>query len=132
MVIDTSAIIAILRGEPESDRFQRLIADAPRRLLSAASLLECRIVATNLAIREELDAWLAAAEVAIVPFTAEQCLLAERAYLDFGKGRHPASLNFGDCFAYALAKETGEPLLYKGDDFSRTDISPLSEKDIGL
>lgn len=123
MVLDTSAIVAILRGEPESDRFQQLIADAPRRLLSAASLLECRIVAANLDIREELDAWLAAAAVEIVSFTAEQCLLAERAFLDFGKGRHPAGLNFGDCFAYALARETGEPLLYKGEDFARTDIA---------
>lgn len=123
MVLDTSAIIAILRGESESNRFQELIAAAPRRLLSAASLLECRIVATNLDIREELDAWLTAAMVEIVSFTAAQCLLAERAFLNFGKGRHPAGLNLGDCFAYALARETGEPLLYKGDDFALTDLA---------
>ena len=124
MVLDTSAIVAILRGEPESDRFQQLIADAPRRLLNAASLLECWIVAADLDIREELDAWLAAAAVEIVPFTAAQCLLAERAFLHFGKGRHPAGLNFGDCFAYALAKAFNEPLLFKGNDFSQTDIEP--------
>lgn len=123
MVIDTSAIIAILRGEPESDRLQQSIAAAPRRRLSTASLLECRIVAANLDIAAELEAWLAAAAVEIEPFTADQCRLAAQAFLDFGKGRHPAGLNFGDCFAYALAKQTGEPLLYKGDDFSRTDIA---------
>jgi len=122
MVIDTSAIVAILRGEPEADRFQQSIAAAPHRRLSAATLLECRIVAANLGIASELDAWLAAAAIMIEPFTADQCRLAEGGFLAFGKGRHPAGLNFGDCFAYALAKQTGEPLLYKGDDFSRTDI----------
>ena len=123
MVIDTSAIVAILRGEPEADRLQQAIAAATRRRLSAASLLECRIVAANLGIGSELDAWLAAAAIVIEPFTADQCRLAERGFLAFGKGRHPAGFNFGDCFAYALAKQTGEPLLYKGDDFSRTDIA---------
>jgi ribonuclease VapC len=122
MVIDTSAIIAILRGEPEADRLQQSIVAAPRRRLSAATLLECRIVTANLGIAAELDAWLAASAVVIEPFTADQCRLAEQGFLAFGKGRHPAGLNFGDCFAYALARQTNEPLLYKGDDFSRTDI----------
>lgn len=122
MVIDTSAIIAILRGEPESAGLQQSIAAAPHRRLSAATLLECRIVTANLGIAAELDAWLAAAAVVIEPFTADQCRLAEQGFLAFGKGRHPAGLNFGDCFSYALALREQVPLLFKGNDFSLTDV----------
>jgi ribonuclease VapC len=125
MVLDTSAILAMLFVEPEAEAFARAVARAEYRRISAANLLEAGIVADHQAdarAGRQLDALVARIELSTEPVTAEHVRIARQAYLDFGKGIHPAGLNFGDCFAYALAKATGEPLLFKGDDFQRTDI----------
>jgi len=126
MVLDSSAILAIVLDEPERRHFVRLVEADPMRLVSAATLVEVMIVMENrkgqlgrLLIARFLD--LIAAEV--VPVTEEQARRAYNAFSRFGKGRHPAGLNFGDVFAYALAATTGEPLLFKGNDFARTDIT---------
>lgn len=125
MVIDTSAIVAILNDEPEAERFESAIEAASIRLMSAATLLEAAIV-IEARFGEpggrELDLALYKAAVEIVPVSRELAEVARAAYRTFGRGRHPAGLNHGDCFSYALAKATGEPLLFKGDDFTRTDI----------
>lgn len=126
MVLDTSAIVAILSNEPERERFVGLIEAAPIRRLSAANRVEATLVVEGRKRdggRADLDLFLQEAEVEIVAVTPEQVELACDAFRRFGKGRHPAGLNFGDVFAYALAKVTGEPLLFKGDDFARTDIA---------
>ena len=126
MVIDTSAIFAILAGEPEQRAFNEAIAADPVRLISAASFLEAQIaLATKYGDRalRLLDDFLHEARVTIAVVDEEQARAAGAAFRHFGKGRHPAGLNFGDCFGYALAKVTGEPLLYKGQDFSKTDIA---------
>jgi ribonuclease VapC len=132
MIIDTSAVLAILFDEDDAARFADAIADAEQRAMSAANFLEAGIVVDNqlgAAAGRQLDALLARAEVEVAPVTRAQAEIARQAYLDYGKGRHPARLNFGDCFAYALAKTASRPLLYKGDDFSRTDIAAaLGEK----
>ncbi|RIK37360.1 MAG: hypothetical protein DCC55_24585 [Chloroflexi bacterium] len=125
MVIDSSAILALLSNEPEAVRFAEVIAAADRRLMSAASLLETAIVIEarhGPAGSQKLDELIATAQILIEPVTIEQITVARLAYRTYGKGRHPAGLNFGDCFAYALAKLMDEPLLYKGNDFSQTDI----------
>ncbi|MDQ0563599.1 ribonuclease VapC [Rhizobium mesoamericanum] len=125
MVIDTSAVVAIAFSEPEAEAFEAKIVDAPRRFMSAASVLELAIVIEarmGEAGAAELDLWLHKAGVEIVSVDTDQITLARRAWRAFGKGRHPAGLNYGDCFSYALAKSRGEPLLFKGDDFSRTDV----------
>ena len=125
MVIDTSAIVAIALNEPEEPSFEQRIADDPIRLISAATVLEAAMVLeTRLgeAGGSELDLWLSKAGVEIFAVEAEHADQAHRAWRRFGKGRHPAGLNFGDCFSYAVAALTGEPLLFKGDDFVRTDI----------
>jgi ribonuclease VapC len=125
MVIDTSAIVAIARNEPEAPVFERMIADDPLRLISAATLLEAAMVLETRFGEPggaELDLWLAKSDVRIVAVEAEHADQARRAWRRFGKGRHPAGLNYGDCFSYALAKLTDEPLLFKGNDFSQTDI----------
>jgi ribonuclease VapC len=125
MVLDTSAVLAMLFVEPEAEAFARAVARAEYRRISAANLLEAGIVADHQAdarAGRQLDALVARIELSTEPVTAEHVRIARQAYLDFGKGNHPAGLNFGDCFAYALAKATGEPLLFKGDDFERTDI----------
>ncbi|MBC6445512.1 MAG: type II toxin-antitoxin system VapC family toxin [Alphaproteobacteria bacterium GM202ARS2] len=125
MVIDPSAVLAILQREPESERFAALIEAAPIRLISAVSLLEAGMIAE---VRKgeagalELDNFILRGQLQTVPFDAEQADGARLAFRRFGKGQHPASLNFGDCAAYALAKSRGEPLLFKGEDFSKTDI----------
>ena len=127
MVVDSSALVAILRKEPEAARFTRAILRDPVRLISAANFLEAGIVIDNQAgpnAGRRLDAFVERALIGIEPVTEEQVRIARQAYLDFGRGNHPAALNFGDCFAYALAKTTGEPLLFKGDDFQHTDIQP--------
>lgn len=127
MVIDTSAILAILLGEPEAPAFVQAIATDPKRLLSAVSSLEAAIVIGSRkgsAGSRELDLLIHAAEIVTVAFDADQGRLARGAYEKFGKGYHPAGLNLGDCCSYALAASTGEPLLFKGDDFSRTDVTP--------
>jgi ribonuclease VapC len=125
MVIDTSAIVAMLFGEAEAEAFAATIESDPVRLMSVASALEATIVVESelgIAGSRELDALLQTAGVAIEPVTVEQLAAARHAFRTFGKGRHPAALNFGDCFSYALSKFTGEPLLFKGDDFTRTDV----------
>lgn len=127
MVIDTSALVAALEGEPEGQSFVEAIAAAPRVLLSAASLVEASLVLESRrgeAAGRELDLFLHRARVQVIPVDADQAELARRAWRRFGRGRHPAGLSYGDLFAYALATATGEPLLYKGDDFARTDVTP--------
>jgi ribonuclease VapC len=126
MVLDSSAVIAILFDEPERRAFTLAIERDPRRLISASNLLECALLTEarrGEAAGRELDLLLHRADVHAVPVDAEQVELARSAWRRFGKGRHPAALNFGDCFAYALSAATGEPLLFKGEDFARTDVA---------
>jgi len=126
MIIDTSALLAILRDEPEALSCAEAIAQATTRRISAANFLEAAIVtdaSRDPIASRRLDDLLKVADIAIEPVTEEQARLGRAAYRDFGKGSgHPAQLNFGDCFAYALAKAVGEPLLFKGDDFRQTDV----------
>lgn len=125
MVIDTSAILAILTAEPDAAIFAEAIALSRVRLMSAASLFESAIVIEarhGIAGGEKLDALIAEAQISVEPVTSEQIALARIGYRSFGKGRHRAGLNFGDCFSYALAKAQQQPLLYKGDDFVHTDV----------
>jgi ribonuclease VapC len=126
VIIDSSALLAIVREEPEVRQFVSLIYDAPVCRVSAGTLLETMIVAdarSDAVGRRRLDEFLAAAKIMVEPVTEEQARIGREAYRDFGKGSgHPAQLNFGDCFAYALAKQAGEPLLFKGRDFSFTDV----------
>ena len=126
MVIDASALLAILLGEPEAEEFSRSIADDPKRLVSALSALEAAIVIharKGTAGIRELDLLIHSAGATIVSFDADQVLLARSTYEKYGKRRHPAALNQGDCCSYALARSSGEPLLFKGNDFSRTDVT---------
>jgi ribonuclease VapC len=125
MVIDTSALAAILFNEPERQRYLEAIVANSRRLVSAATMLETGIVVESRqgeAAGREFDLFAVRAGLQVVPFDAEQSELARSAWRKYGKGQHPAGLNFGDCFAYALAKSTGEPLLAKGNEFGKTDI----------
>ncbi|MGD9616587.1 MAG: type II toxin-antitoxin system VapC family toxin [Alphaproteobacteria bacterium] len=125
MVIDTSAILAILFNEPERQRFAELLEAAEVRLVSAVTRVEAAFVVEGRqreAERERLDRFFRMTDPEIVPVTPEQAEIAIEAFRRFGRGRHPAALNIGDCFAYALARATGETLLYKGGDFARTDI----------
>lgn len=125
MVVDTSALVAIVLGEPERLAFTELILDQSDRLASTASLLEVgMVVLARLGEpgMERLRAILKQMDIQAVAFTEAQLQLALDAFERFGKGRHPAGLNFGDCFAYALAKATNQPLLFKGNDFALTDI----------
>jgi ribonuclease VapC len=125
MVIDTSAIVAILFGEPEAEAFAEAIEATPVRLMSVASALEATMVIESEFGAEggrELDALLQTTRISIEPVTTEQLAAARYAFRNFGTGRHPAALNFGDCFSYALSKSTGEPLLFKGQDFTQTDV----------
>jgi len=126
VILDTSAIIAVLYGEPEQARFAELIQDADRCRMSVANLLELSMVVESQAgpdASRQIDVLIRRAGVIIEPVSLEQGALARQAFLDFGKGRHKAGLNFGDCFSYALAKATNEPLLFKGNDFALTDIA---------
>jgi ribonuclease VapC len=125
MVIDTSAILAIALNEPDASEIEVRIADDPVRLISAATVLEATIVVeTRLgeAGGREFDLWLLKIGAEIVAVDAEQADAARRAWRRYGKGRHAAALNYGDCFSYALAAIRGEPLLFKGEDFSKTDV----------
>ncbi len=129
MVVDTSALIAILLGEAERDAFIALLAGARDPLISTATLLEASIVMrakTGDDGVRDLDDLLAAAAVRPVAVDAGQAYLAREAFARFGKGRAPAGLNLGDCFAYALARATERPLLFKGADFGRTDVTPAA------
>ena len=125
MVIDTSAVLAIFLGEPERKQFLDAILEAARRQISAASVLETGIVLESKrgeSAGREFDLFVVRANLEVVAVDAEQIEIARSAWRSFGKGRHPAALNFGDCFAYALAKSSGEPLLAKGRDFALTDM----------
>jgi len=129
MIIDTSALIAILRDEPEAQFCAMAIESAAQRRVSAANFLEAAIVidgSRDPVASRRFDDLVKAARLIVEPVTEAQARIAREAYRDFGKGSgHPAQLNFGDCFAYALAKTTGEPLLFKGNDFTHTDITPV-------
>ena len=123
--MDTSALIAILFKEPDAAAFIDAITGSERLAIAAPTLVEATTVSEGRvgpAMRVELDDLLRTLRPEIVPFTAELAGIAQEGWRRFGKGRHPASLNLGDCFAYALAKSRNEPLLFKGDDFSRTDV----------
>jgi ribonuclease VapC len=125
MIIDTSAIVAILNDEPERRAFNEVIEQSDTCLLSVASFLETSIVIENYRGYEGLrdfDLLVAATGIELTPVDADQAHIAREAFRRYGKGRHPAALNFGDCFSYALAKATGFPLLFKGEDFTKTDI----------
>jgi ribonuclease VapC len=127
MTLDTSAVLAILQDEAERIEFVALIEQAPRRLMSAVSVLEAVMVLEGRRgddAGSDLDLFLQRASIETVAFDQEQLLLARAAFRRFGKGRHPAGLNFGDCASYALAEWSGEPLLFKGTDFAATDVVP--------
>lgn len=130
MVIDTSVAIAILFGEPEAEAFATLIEADPVRLMSAASALETSIVIFSElgegGVRE-FDLLVHKAQIEIVAFSIQHLAAARQAFERFGKGRHVAGLNFGDCFSYALSKVTGEALLFNGADFARTDVQPCRQ-----
>ena len=129
MVIDTSAVLAIFLNEPDAPAFESAIEADPNRLISAASVLETAIVLGaryGEAAEREFDLFLHKAKVQTAPVTEEQAEVGRLAYRTYGKGRHHAGLDFGDCFSYALSKTSGEPLLFKGDDFSRTDVEPVA------
>jgi len=125
MVIDTSALVAMLSDEPEAERFETAVESDQVRLMSTASYLETAIVIETRFGEpggRELDLWLHRAAVDLVGVDSDQADAARIAYRRYGKGRHRAALNYGDCFSYALAKVSGQPLLFKGGDFARTDI----------
>ena len=126
MVIDPSAIVAILFGEQDAERLSAAIDADPIRLMSAASVLETSMVIENEQGEEgerEMDFLLLKIGVEIIAFNEEQLKVARYAFREYGKGRHAAGLNFGDCFSYALSRTSGEPLLFKGDDFTKTDVT---------
>lgn len=127
MIVDSSAIVAMLKGEPEAASFVAALLRSDETVISAANYLEAGIVIDgqrDAAISARLDRLLARSSIEVVAVTPSQARLARQAYRDFGKGSgHPAKLNFGDCFTYALAVERGEPLLFKGDDFTHTGIA---------
>lgn len=125
MVIDTSALLAILQNEPERRRFNEAIEAADTRAVSTASFVESSMVLESRygadGVRA-LDLFIAKARISLAPVDEDQAELARQAFRNYGKGRHPAGLNFGDCFSYALARSLDEPLLFKGNDFSQTDV----------
>jgi len=125
MVLDTSAVVAVLQNEPERRKFNEAIEASESRSLSTASFVECSMILESRygtdGVRD-LDLFIAKAQVSLVPVDEEQANLARRAFQKFGKGRHPAGLNFGDCFSYALSRALDLPLLFKGNDFNQTDV----------
>jgi ribonuclease VapC len=125
MVLDTSAVLVILQNEPERRKFNEAIDTAETRSLSTASFVECSMIVESRygadGVRD-LDLLIAKAQISLVPVDEEQANLARRAFRKYGKGRHPAGLNFGDCFSYALSRALQEPLLFKRNDFSQTDV----------
>jgi len=127
MVVDTSALVAILLREPDADRFDRLLAEAPLRLMSAVTRVELSFVIEGRkreAGRADIERFLNDVHIEIAAVTPQQAEIAIEAFRRFGRGRHRAALNIGDCFSYALAKAIDHPLLFKGDDFIHTDIRP--------
>ncbi len=133
MIIDPSVLVSLLRNEPEGAAFEAAIRAAPARRLSAAGYVELAAVVDghhDPVLSSGLDAVLAALDIEVTPFTVHQAYIAREAYQRFGRGSgHPARLNMGDCFSYALARDLGEPLLFKGRDFALTDIELLVEPD---
>jgi len=125
MVLDTSAVVAVLQNEPERRKFNEAIEASESRSLSTASFVECSMILESRygtdGVRD-LDLFIAKAQISLVPVDEEQANLARRAFQKFGKGRHPAGLNFGDCFSYALSRALDLPLLFKGNDFNQTDV----------
>ena len=127
MIVDTSAVLAVLFDEPDAEHYVRALAGASRCRMSAVSFLEAAIVLESragAAAGPNLDLLLERAPIELEPVTLEHAQAARRAWRRFGRGNHQAGLNFGDCFAYALAESTREPLLFKGQDFALTDIEP--------
>lgn len=125
MILDTSALVAIFFGEPEQADFTEKIYLSSKCSLSVASFLEISMVVERQLgpdASRQVESFIRRAGITLEPVTIEQAYLARQAFLDFGKGRHPAGLNFGDCFSYALAKALGESLLFKGQDFRLTDV----------
>lgn len=132
MVLDTSALLAVLLDEPERRAFVQAIERDPTRLMSAANFVECSLVlGARFGVEglRDLDLFIARAQVTLVPVDVDQAFVARQAWRTFGKGRHAAALNFGDCFAYALARTHGEPLLFKGKDFAATDVESADDLD---
>jgi ribonuclease VapC len=128
VIVDTSVIIAILRDEPDAAEIREILGQPQICRMSAVNYVEAGVVVDsnrNPVLSRRLDELLRVAQIGIEPVTVEQARIAREAYRDFGKGRHRAGLNLGDCFAYALAKEKGETLLFKGDDFCHTDIQSV-------
>jgi ribonuclease VapC len=126
VILDSSAIVAILRAEPEAQEFATAIFSARARRVSAVSYVEAAMVIDrggDAVATRRFDDFFRASQVSVETVTPRQAEIARYAYRDFGKGRHNAGLNFGDCFAYALAKDLDEPLLFKGTDFSQTDVT---------
>jgi ribonuclease VapC len=132
MIVDTSALIAILRDEPEARACASAIESSAIRRVSAANFVETALIidaSRDPVASRRFDDLIREAQIIVEPVTEAQARIAREAYRDFGKGSgHPAKLKFGDCFAYALAKVTAEPLLFKGDDFARTDIEPARQQ----
>jgi ribonuclease VapC len=127
MVIDTSAIIAILLAEPESDAFARILAESPPLVISAVTFHEASVVMFGKARRAGvrlLDDFLRSSTIEVVGVAIDDAITAREAYFTYGKANHSAGLSLADCFSYALAKQRNEPLLFKGDDFSKTDLLP--------
>jgi ribonuclease VapC len=127
MIVDSSAIVAILRAEADRDLYLFAIDSAEIRKIPAPTLVETTMVLTGIHrsdMMESLGAFLRVASIETIPFTADHAALARQAFLRYGKGRHPAALNFGDCIAYAVARLEAMPLLFKGEDFRLTDIEP--------
>lgn len=128
MIIDSSALVAILTSESDADVLEEALIASPARRISAVTYVEASIVMDSRGrpvVSHALDNFLQISQIGIEPVTVQQARLARQAYREFGKGRHRAGLNFGDCFAYALAKDKSEPLLFKGDDFRRTDVEAV-------
>ncbi|MBT9585453.1 type II toxin-antitoxin system VapC family toxin [bacterium] len=133
MILDTSALVAVFYHEPEREEFLRLIAEAPACSMSIANFLELSMVVERQLgpdASRQVETFFRRAGISVEPVTVEQGYLARQAFLDFGKGRHPAGLNFGDCFAYALARAMNEPLLYKGNNFLLTDMLSAANQPI--
>jgi len=126
MIVETSAFLAILLQEAEANTFSILIKKSSSKKMSAANYLEACIVALrgNPNAFQEVDSLISLLSINIMPVSTNQMIIARQAYNQYGKGRHNAALNYGDCFSYALSKEENEPLLFKGNDFSQTDIIP--------
>ncbi len=131
MIVDTSALVAIIKREPEQAAFSAVLEAEKDLKISAATYLEASIVLDGMKkpeISRTLDDLIERAQIEIEPVTAEQARIARQAYRDYGRGSgHPANLNFGDCFSYALARAKREPILYKGDDFGHTDLRPAAD-----